>query len=348
MVTKAVDDDNTLPDLTPRIKQAKLDIEAATQPNEDKNGSDLESEDFFDKYVYSDIETPSFDILQQAMTDSNIPQEPSNLRKSPVHYIDHIDTQLEPENSQNTITCMQDTSLCDSPITSTVRNESRSNSQIRSQQADFADPFSMNLCLHRTILQNELIGYFKKPDILHSNLNISFVDEKGQDQDGLSRDAYAGFWDSFYQRNTDEETYRVPILVNEYSQEEWGSIGRILLKGFIDHRYFPINLAPAFAIALIHGEDSITPSILKDSFLLFLSNSEKDVLIQAIDGKDFDEDELLGILDRFHSHVLPHKDELNAFILQVAHTSHNTRTKIRTRFNESRLWNCTSRLSSRQ
>ncbi|XP_055957634.1 uncharacterized protein LOC130013114, partial [Patella vulgata] len=133
------------------------------------------------------------------------------------------------------------------------------------QQAGLADANCMNITLHRTILQNELIGIFKNQDILHLILNISFVNELGQDSDGVSRDAYAGFWDSFYQKNTDGETYRVPILVNEYSQEEWGAIGRILLKGFIDHKYFPINLAPAFSIALILGEEHLTPSI--DSIL---------------------------------------------------------------------------------
>lgn len=173
--------------------------------------------------------------------------------------------------------------------------------------------------LHRIKMHDELMQHFKNPEIMETDIKFIFIDEKGQDADGVSRDAYAGFWESFLLRNTDGETYRVPVLCNDYSQEEWEGIGRILYKGFKDHRYFPISLAPAFIVAVVHGEESVTPKLLKDSFFSYLSPSEKEVLISAADGLPVDEDELLCILDRFQCHKIPSTEEMSSTIIQIAH-----------------------------
>ncbi|XP_033752673.1 uncharacterized protein LOC117336293 [Pecten maximus] len=177
----------------------------------------------------------------------------------------------------------------------------------------------VDIKIHRTIVQDELIMFFKDPNVINQNLTFSFVNEKGQDADGVSRDAYSEFWTSFLLRNTDGETYRVPVLTNDYSHEEWEAIGRILLKGFKDHRYLPIGLAPAFLIAIVHGEDVVTPQQLKNSFLHYLSSSEKDIIESACNGSSYDEDELISVLDRFQCHRIPNQEEMSSAIIQIAH-----------------------------
>jgi len=39
-----------------------------------------------------------------------------------------------------------------------------------------------------------------------------------------------------------------------------------LIKGYKEHKYFPIGLAPTFVVAIVHGEDAVSPQLLKDYF----------------------------------------------------------------------------------
>ncbi|KAL3857357.1 hypothetical protein ACJMK2_012033, partial [Sinanodonta woodiana] len=123
--------------------------------------------------------------------------------------------------------------------------------------------------------------------------------------DGVSRDAYAAFWESIFLRNADGEVYRIPVLSQDYGQEEWEAVGRILVKGYKEHKYYPISLAPAFFIAVLHGENSVTPQLLKHSFRLYISQSKKDVIDAVEIGTQYDKDELLILLDRFQCHKIP-------------------------------------------
>ncbi|KAL3871862.1 hypothetical protein ACJMK2_039834 [Sinanodonta woodiana] len=119
--------------------------------------------------------------------------------------------------------------------------------------------------------------------------------------------------------NADGEVYRIPVLSQDYGQEEWEAVGRILIKGYKEHKYYPISLAPAFFIAVVHGDNSVTPQLLKDSFLLYISQSEKDVIEAVERGTQYDQDELVFLLDRFQCHKIPEQSEMASIIVQIAH-----------------------------
>ncbi|XP_021367845.1 uncharacterized protein LOC110459754 isoform X2 [Mizuhopecten yessoensis] len=224
--------------------------------------------------------------------------------------------QQEEEELSNVPQALQPYIQQGQPNSPPASQEHAHSSHIQEQQQT-TDPSIITL--HRTMIQEELIQHFKNPSVINAKLSFSFVNERGQDADGVSRDAYSGFWTSFLLRNTDGETYRVPVLTNEYSLEEWEAIGRILLKGYQDHRYLPTGLAPVFLIAIVHGEDVVSPQQLKDSFFNYLAQSEKEVLEAACRGSLFDEDELLGVLDRFQCHRIPQLEEMNSTVIQIAH-----------------------------
>ncbi|KAL3882538.1 hypothetical protein ACJMK2_028874 [Sinanodonta woodiana] len=126
------------------------------------------------------------------------------------------------------------------------------------------------ILLHRSNLQEEMLQYFKASDILNTTLKFKFVNECGHDADGVSRDAYAAFWKSFFLRNADGEVYRIPVLSQDYGQEEWEA-------------------------------------------------SEKDVIEAVERGTQYDQDELLFLLDRFQCHKIPELSEMASIIVQIAH-----------------------------
>ena len=176
-----------------------------------------------------------------------------------------------------------------------------------------------NVCINRTRIQEDMVTTFKNYGIIDFSLRFKFKNELGQDADGVSHDAYSGFWNSFFNSNADGERSRIPILTPEYGFEEWCAVGRILAKGFLDHKYFPTLLSPAYALAITFGEEAVTPEILKDSFLKYLSEMEADVVESAIKNEQYDEDTLIDILDRAQCHTLPSEFEMVQAILQVAH-----------------------------
>lgn len=173
--------------------------------------------------------------------------------------------------------------------------------------------------IHRTMVLNELIQFYKDPEIIAKSLQFIFIDEQGQDAQGVSRDVYALFWEQFLLKHTDGEDFRIPILSNELGDCEWEAIGRILVKGYRDVKYFPVSIAPAFFVAIVLGESAVTPEILKSSFMSFISKTERDVLEQALADAEHDPDDLIELLDRFECRSLPKLDTLPSMILQIAH-----------------------------
>lgn len=66
--------------------------------------------------------------------------------------------------------------------------------------------------LHRVNLLEEVIGQFKDEILLKHNLRYTYIDEKGADVDGISRDVYAAFWTELMDHTAEGEDLRVPSL----------------------------------------------------------------------------------------------------------------------------------------
>uniref|UniRef100_A0A8W8MHV8 HECT domain-containing protein n=1 Tax=Magallana gigas TaxID=29159 RepID=A0A8W8MHV8_MAGGI len=175
--------------------------------------------------------------------------------------------------------------------------------------------------VHRVKVLEELIEMFKSPQIIKKSIQFSFINEAGADQSGVSRDVYTSFWADFFSRVAEGEDFRVPALNPQWQVEEWKSVGRILVKGLLDHNIFPLNFAPAYVTALLFGEHSISEKTLLDSFLLYLSKSERDLAKVAIERKlSADENEdFLDMLDRLGSKTIPTFENMQEELLKMAH-----------------------------
>lgn len=175
--------------------------------------------------------------------------------------------------------------------------------------------------VHRVKVLEELIEMFKSPQIIKKSIQFSFINEAGADQSGVSRDVYTSFWADFFSRVAEGEDFRVPALNPQWQVEEWKSVGKILVKGLLDHNIFPLNFAPAYVTALLFGEHSISEKTLLDSFLLYLSKSERDLAKVAIERKlSADENEdFLDMLDRLGSKTIPTFENMQEELLKMAH-----------------------------
>ncbi|GAA6077393.1 uncharacterized protein LOC125141203, partial [Tachysurus ichikawai] len=154
------------------------------------------------------------------------------------------------------------------------------------------EPFHVTVKLHRVNLLEELITQFKDKVIMSYSVKYSFIHEMGADADGVSRDVYAAFWTEFLDCAAEGADVRVPSLSPKWQEDEWKSVGRIMVKGLKEHGYFPSRLAQAFTAAITFGEHTVSPDLLFDSLMLYLSQSEHDLLStalqDALDGDDKD------------------------------------------------------------
>lgn len=180
---------------------------------------------------------------------------------------------------------------------------------------------SVQIKLHRVNLLDEMIIQFKDPLILNYPLKYSLVNESGRDEDGVARDVYTAFWNEFLDRAAEGAELRIPCLSPKWQEDEWRAVGRILAKGYMDQGYFPLRLAPAFTTALLFGEHAVSTNVLFESFQLYLSQSERDLIDTALQ-EDLDgetQDELLDMLDRLGVKIIPNRENLKPVLLKVAH-----------------------------
>ncbi|KAK7944967.1 hypothetical protein WMY93_000695 [Mugilogobius chulae] len=182
---------------------------------------------------------------------------------------------------------------------------------------------NIHIKVHRANLLDELISQFTDPTLLTCPLKFSFIDEKGSDASGVSRDVYSAFWTEFYDYATEGQDMRVPALSSKRKEEEWKSIGRILVKGFQDCGYFPCRLAQAFTVALLFGEKNVSPDLLFESFLLYISKEDRDLVNKALqhnfDDLDEEKEDLIDFLDRMGVQSIQTKLKLKTTLLSVAH-----------------------------
>ena len=175
---------------------------------------------------------------------------------------------------------------------------------------------------HRSNIFPEMIASFQS-DIVYEPMKVELIDELGSDADGLSREIYTLFWHEMYER-CEGEYYRVPAISPEFGIEEWKSVANILCKGYIDHRIFPLKLAPVFMIALLDQEEFLTDNELLNSFKLFNNNLDRDLIDNVLQEgfsslSNDDKDSFLDLLSRCGSHENPESCNAKDLLRKVAH-----------------------------
>ena len=183
-------------------------------------------------------------------------------------------------------------------------------------------PMKKEVSLRRTIIQQDMVNLFMDDTIVDTPIRVRFIDEAGSDAQGVSRDAYSAFWAEFFSTSACGEEERVPTLFPEYGLEEWRAVGRILLKGYKDCGVYPLRLSLAFSASLILGEAAVLPDVLLQSFRMYLSCSDRDIINRALSGQvlsEDDSDDFLDLLSKVDCKSIPQGADTYPTILRMAH-----------------------------
>ncbi|XP_034535248.1 uncharacterized protein LOC117809829 isoform X2 [Notolabrus celidotus] len=184
------------------------------------------------------------------------------------------------------------------------------------------NPSPKHASICRVKVVEDLLAVFMDSSIIELTLKMDFVNEKAIDDAGVSRDVYTAFWEQFLEQ-CEGETERVPRLRPDFSEAEWQAVGRIWVKGFLDHGIIPVRLSKAFILACIHGIDSVNADVLMTSFQNYLPPIERSAVEKALQGtmEESDEEDLLDLFTRMGSHLLPSKSNMEPAIETMAHKS---------------------------
>ncbi|XP_038132507.1 uncharacterized protein LOC119777620 [Cyprinodon tularosa] len=179
----------------------------------------------------------------------------------------------------------------------------------------------VTLIVRRGHCLTDLISAFKDPNIIASEVNIKMRLPNGEleqgEGSGVLRDCLTEFWIDFYDSCTLGVEVKVPFIRHDFQCEEWQAVARVFVVGWKQAGYFPVKLAIPFLEEVLYGS---TTSSFKDSFLLYVSQEERSVLLKALeDFNSVDTDELLDVLDAHECKQVPTKDTLLPVLAQIGH-----------------------------
>jgi hypothetical protein len=156
-------------------------------------------------------------------------------------------------------------------------------------------------------------------------INTSGKQELGVDNQGVLRDAlsaFSAFWSQFYDSCTVAgEQERVPIVRHDFQVPEWTAIARILVKGYIEVKFFPVKMSKVFISAVLFNEEEITKDLMIDSFLCYISSDERNLVKEILTNEkltDEQNEEWKDFLERFGSRKIPKVEERMDVILELS------------------------------
>ena len=180
------------------------------------------------------------------------------------------------------------------------------------------------IIVYRGFVKDNLIEIFKDPEMLHVNLDLTFIGNNDREEEGkgagVLREGLSTFWNQFFNSLAVGTQEKVPAIRHDYQRVEWEAIGRILMYGYLRERYFPLSLSRAFLALCLFGEESITSEFLLSSFRLYISEDERETLQKCIEGKtDSNDDDVLDFLSNYKCYRTPTKENIVQIVSELAH-----------------------------
>ena len=125
-------------------------------------------------------------------------------------------------------------------------------------------------------------GTLLEPRILEYKLDITVIAQDGREENGkgsgVIREVLTSFGNERFSSLTVGALEKVSNVRHDYHKGEWEAIGRIIVFGYSEVKYFPITPSCAFVATVFFGEESLTPDFLIESFKLYVSQDEQDAI----------------------------------------------------------------------
>ena len=112
---------------------------------------------------------------------------------------------------------------------------------------------------------------------------MNFVGELAVDLCGVSRDVMTAFWLEAYDRLFDDSTLYVPTVAPHVDLSVQPVLGKILSHGYLCTGFLPVQISlPTLTAVLLGPGVVVEPQILKESFLDYLSEVDRNIICRAV------------------------------------------------------------------
>ena len=158
----------------------------------------------------------------------------------------------------------------------------------------------------------DILKFFKNTDfdLRFQKIEIRMIDqngkpEAGEDNGGVLRDALTEFWNEFYLRYTLGSDSKIPVVTHTLDENSWKSIGKIIVIGYNQVGYFPVQISRPFITKCITGSEGCSDDELQNSFLNSMNSTDQDVIKNALNGA-FVLDDVLDALETYDVKINSH------------------------------------------
>ena len=147
-----------------------------------------------------------------------------------------------------------------------------------------------------------MVKEFKDPKIVNDTVKIILVnsggeEEEGDDFGGVFGDVLSSFWVEFFKGYAEGESEMVPCIKHDFSTQDWQSVGRILVKGYKDLKYFPASFCKNFVTVNFFGEHVLSSEELIEDFFRYIPFADANVLKKAINQESLTDEDRNDVTD---------------------------------------------------
>lgn len=169
-----------------------------------------------------------------------------------------------------------------------------------------------------------MLDIFQDPCIMNCHIIVEMLNERGIAEkgkgSGVFKDALSLFWKDIYDSLMLGEGERVPFIRHDFQRHQWKALARILVKGFQVYQYFPVRLSKPFIVACLFGESAVSDEMLISSFMQYVSNDERTVVQECVNGEvEIDDAQLIDLLSNFECKRVIQKSTLRQTVIEMAH-----------------------------
>lgn len=142
-------------------------------------------------------------------------------------------------------------------------------------------------------------------------IHIKYSNEEALDYGGVHRDMFSAFWEQAYSKFFEGATLLIPMVNPHMDMTIYPILGRILSHGYLVAGHMPVRIALPTLLNMLLGPKNVSPKILIEAFLDYISAAERAVFKEALSyGKECRfpssiHDSLLSVLSRFGCRQLP-------------------------------------------
>ncbi|KAL3879036.1 hypothetical protein ACJMK2_031350 [Sinanodonta woodiana] len=191
--------------------------------------------------------------------------------------------------------------------------------------SELDDTVPLNESVKKVIVQrghvfNDMMNYFLDAnfDPRLNQLQVELVSERGENAGSVFRDVVSVFWETFYIKHTVGSDIKIPTTVHIMRREHWEAVAKVLICGYEQEGYLPIQLSQVFLQRCIDGKD-VQDEQLLNTFLSSLPTMDKEIFEMALnDFHSVDEEDLCDAYSSYEARIMPTKDNIRKLVKDIS------------------------------